>query len=250
MIAKVDRVHPTTATLQVIASRYPTAAVTFLCGSVLRGQATATSDLDLVVVYARLEAAYRESFVHAGWPVEAFVHDLETLRYFFFEADRATGVPMLPDMVVGGVPLPQENDLARSVRALAKEAVAAGPRQWTEKELAASRYMITNLVDDIRSPRSRVELTATGTLLYSAVADHFLRSQRLWSARGKTIPRHLESVAPAFAARFVVAFAELFTHSHAEPVIQLCDEVLAPSGGRLFEGFKVVAPAEWRASKS
>ena len=45
----------------------------------MRGQATETSDLDLVVVYERLEAAYRESFVHGGWPIEVFVHDPETL---------------------------------------------------------------------------------------------------------------------------------------------------------------------------
>lgn len=29
-----------------------------------------TSDLDLVVVYQRIDAAFRESFVYAGWPVE------------------------------------------------------------------------------------------------------------------------------------------------------------------------------------
>ena len=79
--------------------RYPDADVIFLAGSVIRGEGTATSDLDLVVVFQQLPAAYRESFQFEGWPVEAFVHDPETLRYFFFEVDSPTGIPSLPAMV-------------------------------------------------------------------------------------------------------------------------------------------------------
>ena len=69
--------------------RYAGADVILLAGSVVRGQGTATSDLDLVVLFERLPQAYRESLHADGWPVEAFVHDPDTLRYFFLEHDRA-----------------------------------------------------------------------------------------------------------------------------------------------------------------
>jgi hypothetical protein len=244
----MHRLDPTTVVLEIIAERFKGAAVTFISGSVIRGKGTATSDLDIVVVYERVETAYRESFVHGGWPVEAFVHDPETLRYFFFKADHARGIPSLSHMVATGVPLPRSNDLSKALQVLAQENLSAGPPIWTDAQVLASRYAVTNLVDDMRSPRSRAELTASGVALYSALGELFLRGQGLWSATGKSIPRCLESADPALAARFTDAFAQMFETGEAETVIQLCEEVLKPYGGWLFAGYKLLAPTEWRLS--
>jgi len=60
--------------------RYPDAVAVFAAGSIVRGEGTASSDLDLVVVHASLPCAYRESFRFDGYPVEAFVHDDLTRR--------------------------------------------------------------------------------------------------------------------------------------------------------------------------
>ncbi|MDV3348989.1 nucleotidyltransferase domain-containing protein [Leptothoe sp. LEGE 181152] len=100
---------------------YPDAEIIFLAGSIIRGEATATSDLDLVVVFQQLPAAYRESFQFEGWPVEAFVHDPETLRYFFFEVDSPTGIPSLPAMVSEGIEIPQPSELSRELKQLADD---------------------------------------------------------------------------------------------------------------------------------
>src|SRR4051794_40453736 len=83
--------------------RYKDAGATFAAGSIVRGEGTPFSDLDLVVVYAHLPSAYRESFRFDGYPVEAFVHDPTTLEYFFLEVDRPSGVPTLPQMIAEGV---------------------------------------------------------------------------------------------------------------------------------------------------
>jgi len=67
--------------------------VLLLAGSIVRGEGTPHSDLDLVVIFDRLPNAYRESFYFGDLPVEAFVHDPETLNYFLFEVDRSSGIP-------------------------------------------------------------------------------------------------------------------------------------------------------------
>src|SRR5690349_7126567 len=95
----------------VVSQRYPGAAVAFAAGSLVRGEGTAYSDLDLVVVYPTLPAAYRESFRFDGLPVEVFVHDPGTLEYFFVEMDAASGIPALPQMVVEGHEIPGANAL-------------------------------------------------------------------------------------------------------------------------------------------
>jgi hypothetical protein len=114
--AEGTRPDPISAATEIVARRYEGAAVTFLAGSVMRGEGTDTSDLDLVVVYERIDAAFRESYTHAGWPVEAFVHDPETLRYFFLRTDYPSGVPSLAHMVSTGRPLPLRHRTGGSAR--------------------------------------------------------------------------------------------------------------------------------------
>src|SRR5882724_6275836 len=120
--------HPIIGVARAIRSdRYTDASAVFAAGSIVRGEGTAHSDLDLVVVYTELECAYRESFRVDGYPVEAFVHDRETLEYFFFEVDRPSGVPALPQMVVEGVEIPAPNDVSRALKQQAASLIAAGP---------------------------------------------------------------------------------------------------------------------------
>jgi hypothetical protein len=72
-----------------------------------------------VVVYSSLPCAYRESFIFRKLPVEAFVHNPETLEYFSVEMDRAAGIPALPQMVVEGREIPNSTDLSRMLKARA-----------------------------------------------------------------------------------------------------------------------------------
>ncbi|MEM1256551.1 MAG: nucleotidyltransferase domain-containing protein [Cyanobacteria bacterium P01_H01_bin.21] len=237
---------PTAIATKIQQAHYPNSDVIFLAGSVIRGEGTATSDLDLVVVFQQLPAAYRESFQFEGWPVEAFVHDPETLRYFFFEADRPTGIPSLPAMVSEGIEIPQPSQLFRELKQLADDILTVGPPVWDKDAIDRSRYTLTELVDDIRAPRSRAELMASGTQLYDAMAEHYLRSRHLWSAAGKTIPRRLQQVEPQFADQFEESFADLFINGKTEKLIGLVENMLEPDGGWLFERYKLVAPVDWR----
>ena len=74
-----DRIIEIATAIQ--SSRFHDAIAVFAAGFLLRGEGTAFSDLDLMVVYARIQGAYRESFRLDGCPVEAFVHDREEERY-------------------------------------------------------------------------------------------------------------------------------------------------------------------------
>jgi hypothetical protein len=73
----------------------------------------------------------------------------------------------------------------------ARAVLADGPPEGNAKDVANSRYFITDLVNDIRSLGSGSEFIGTVTRLYPMVATHFFRSQRLWSAKGTSTPRRL-----------------------------------------------------------
>lgn len=226
--------------------RYPDAAVVLAAGSLVRGEGTAYSDLDLVVIFEHVEGAYRESFREADLPVEAFVHDPETVHYFLVDVDRPSGIPSLAQMILDGVELPVATPLSRSVKDLAGRVMAEGPPQLAADDVRRLRYAITDMVDDLRAPRSEQELTATAADLYSALANYYLRTQGRWSAKGKAIPRVLGHVDPGLAARFTAAFESLSRGAGTVEVITLAEDILRPEGGFLFDGFRLDAPATWR----
>ncbi len=188
--------------------RYAHAVAAFAAGSIIRGEGTVYSDLDLVVVYANVPRAHRESFRFSGLPVEAFVHDPETLHYFFVEVDRPSGVPALPQMVAEGVEIPESSDLSRSLKALAASVLALGPPPLTPQDIDQLRYSLTDTTDDLRAPRSRQELIGTASVLFQELANFYLRTRGCWSAKGKAIPRALRRADAAFAARYCRTFED------------------------------------------
>ncbi len=231
---------------RIRALRYPGASVVLVAGSVMRGDATSSSDLDLVVVFEQLAHAHRETFDFDGWTVEAFVHDPETMTYFFLEVDRPAGFAALPTMVLEGVEVPEGSALAVSLKKLATRVLELGPPKLEAAELARRRYALTELVNDLRTPRSRDVLLSTGALLYGELGDFHLRSQGLWSGRGKQLPRQLFQESPAFFVKFRDAFDLLFTQGETAPAIALCEEALAPQGGLLTAGYRRDAVPAWR----
>jgi predicted nucleotidyltransferase len=234
------------AAYAIRSQRYSGAAVVFAAGSLVRGEGTAYSDLDLVVVYSALPCAYRESFTFRRLPVEAFVHDPETLEYFYVEMDRASGIPALPQMVVEGREIPDSSDLSRMLKARAAALIDAGPPPLDSESERRRRYMVTDLLDDVREWRSTEELMASGSRLFEELADYHLRSSGHWSARGKAIPRALQRADPTLCTRYCRAFESLFQEGDVGQVIQLTEELLAPHGGLLFDGYRSDAPPSWR----
>jgi hypothetical protein len=124
---------------RVLTQRYSNADAGFAAGSLVRGDATETSDLDLVVLFSRLPNAYRESFVFDGTPVDASVHDPETLRAFFGK-DIDAGKSGMLTMVVEGRIVGSRLEPAERMKAEAEaEAILArGPRPSTRTSSTSS----------------------------------------------------------------------------------------------------------------
>lgn len=231
----------------VLAKRFPAARAAVVAGSRLRGASDAASDLDLVVLFEALPHAHRESFLWRGIPVEAFVNDPATLRWFL-RADAEAGRPVMIAMVAEGAALGPAPHLVEPLRAEARALLAAGPPPLGAAALRLLRYRITDLLDDLRGPRSGAEMRAIGCALHEPAADLALRGRGRWAARGKWIPRALDALDPALAARFDGAFRALAAADDPAPVIALLGDELDRHGGPLFDGDRRDAPAAWRVS--
>ncbi|MCD0501486.1 hypothetical protein [Bordetella petrii] len=229
----------------VATARYPGFACAFVAGSILRGQGTYMSDIDLVVVHGRLDAALRESFLADGVPVEAFVHDPQTLAWFI-DDDVARGRPSLLNMIAEGTAI-GNLEQARVLQQGIARRLRAGPPALTAAQLDALRYEITDAIDDLRGERTAGEIMAIGAMLHPRLAELSLRGRGRWNGVGKWLPRLLAQADAALAARYQQAFDALFKAGQCEAVIALAEAELAPHGGPLFDGDRRVAPASWRA---
>src|ERR1044072_416314 len=213
----------------VLASRYPGAAYAFAAGSILRGEGTAHSDIDLVVVFDRIEAPRREALLFEGMPVEAFVHDEETLAYAIrlgAKRARPSLLALIAEATIFG-PAPERGErLQRAVAAL----LSSGPPPIAPAQIASMRFVITEAIDDLRGERSPAECLSTGIMLYPMLAEIALRSRAAWSATAKWVPRALAEAESGLAERLDHAFRTLFASGEPKAVIAPAERELAPHG--------------------
>jgi hypothetical protein len=230
---------------RIKADRFEDADTILVAGSVATGRASPTSDLDLLVIYDRIDNARRQSFQYDGLMVDAFCHDLETINYFCWEIDRPSGVPTLPLMLEQGLELPPCSPLTAVARATGEMVLAAGPLHLSEQEISQRRARIASLIDDLASARSDAERLASGVLLYGLLADSELRMANVWSGNGKGLYIAFERHDEALARKHHQSFDALFSGGDHKPVIEMAGAFLERTGGRIVRRSEV-APQEWR----
>lgn len=230
-------------------TKHPNSNFLFLAGSLLRGEGTNYSDLDIIVIYNKLEKAYRESFIIDGTMVETFVHDPETIDFFIEKFDKPESNPSLAHMIIEGIVIPKENNLSQELKNKAKELISNGPDNCNNQEIINMRYEITNLIDDIRDYRNDSELLGTLNTLYSSLAQFYFKANKYWVGKDKYISRVMVKIDPKLENEFFYAFYEAITNKKIEKVLKITEEILKPFGGFLFDGYRFDAKEEMRTVK-
>lgn len=231
------RLEPVVAAMEVVSERFPTCQGAILAGSVIRGEATHTSDLDIIVFDHNMENSYRESFIVKGWPVELFVHN-ESSYIQFFQNDCLRGRPTLPNMVAEGIVLKGEEYISR-IKKEAQQLLDAGPENWTQETIEIKRYFITDTLEDLEGTNQRDEALFIANNLAVHVSEFYLRTNNQWVGNSKWVVRALKKYDTHFAEMFVDAFDSFYRNGEKNKVITLVNNVLKPYGGRLFEGFSI-----------
>lgn len=228
---------PLEAARKFTAKYFPDCEAALLAGSAVRGEATTTSDLDIVVFDSNAPASYRESLIAFDWPVEVFVHNLTSYQAFFrSDAERAR--PSLPRMVAEGIVL-QDSGVVEAIKREAQDLLAGGPAEWPASTIRTKRYFLTDTLDDFIGCADRAEGIFIAGTLAELLAEFELRTQGHWIGASKWILRSLKQYDRDFAGRFVAAFEDFYRNGNKQSIIELADDVMEPHGGRLFEGFSL-----------
>lgn len=230
------RLDPVEAARRFVAERFPEARAAIVGGSPIRGDATDTSDLDILILTDRPEAPFRASYVEHGWPVEAFVHTDRSLAEFF-ESDVRRRRPSLPNLAAEGVILLDKDGAAARAQEAARELLQRGPEPLREEQLEDWRYSLTDLLDDFNGVDRFDEGMFIANALANEAADLLLLMNRRWLGNGKWVVRALAHFDPAAAARMTDALAAYLRHEDKVPLRTFAEDVLEQAGGRMFQGY-------------
>ncbi len=231
---------------RALAKHYPEALGAFVAGSMLRGDDTPTSDIDITVLFDdSFENIHRNSVVEEGWPIEFFVHNTRAQDYFL-DQDRVHGMCIQSTMIATGIMIPSECPELLLQREKAVSIIQSGPSKLSDTDIDLRRYMLTDLADDLEGATATPSLQAVLAMLHNRIGDFHLRAKGHWSGDGKTLLRILRADDPAYADRFEKSFDAAFRLEDTAPVQALLDLTLKPHGGRLWEGYCVPAPDTWR----
>ncbi|KAA0548199.1 nucleotidyltransferase domain-containing protein [Bacillus sp. BGMRC 2118] len=208
-----------------------------LAGSVVRGEYTSTSDLDLVVFDSSLMKSYRESLISYEWPIEVFVHSFDSYKEFV-KQDIDRGRPSLPRMLAEGTVIIDHPQL-RFIQEEAKELLDAGPIEWSEQTIRMKRYFITDLIDDLIGSTKRAETIYITNTLVDSLHEYILRTNKQWIGSSKWIDRSLRTFDEELADDFLRAMEDIYLKSDKNLLITLAERALSPHGGFLFDGFSL-----------
>ncbi len=147
----------------VLKTFHPNARCAFISGSITRGQGTATSDIDLAILYGDdFTDIHRDTIIHQGWLVELFVHN-EQAQNYFFDKDIKKGTGTMVHMVATGIPIGPDMDIARTRQQYAQSLINAGPPAWDPARIDRERYFISCELDDLSDPRPKLEQNGSGS---------------------------------------------------------------------------------------
>ncbi|KJQ53137.1 nucleotidyltransferase domain-containing protein [Microbacterium sp. SA39] len=218
-----------------IAESYHRASIAIVAGSTARGARTPTSDIDLLLIGESLfeDPGKTSEAATYGFEGEIFEVFAYTPAGFDEWAQRSVNQcrPVIVQMLIEGITIRHDAALEQ-LRERWEPILAAGPT-LDHSESAFRRYVITDLIDDLRDATDPLEQRVLAALVFEKVAELMLLENHRWVGAGKWLPRHLrgfdqvraEALSAPLLSGDLGAFAER------------ADEELARAGGRVQAGF-------------
>lgn len=222
-------------TERFVSATYPRATIAIVAGSTARGERTASSDIDLLLIGDDLfdddrtgEAA---TYSFEGEVFEVFAYTPDGFGEWA-RRDVERHRPVIVEMLVQGVPVRRDQTL-EATRTFWADRLAEGPK-LSDAESQLRRYIITDLLDDLRDSADDLEKQVVAGLLFERTAELMLLTAGRWIGTGKWLPRRLREWD---ATRARALAGPLASGDHAAFAEQVQAE-LDRAGGRVQAGFR------------
>lgn len=220
-----------------VAREFPQAVAAFLGGSAATGEATPTSDLDVLIVLPAPweDAAFVETTRHDGQLVEAFVYGRSALPEWLARG-RAQHRPVLDRLIAEGLPV-TDNALTRTLALASRQVLEAKECTVDEDETRRRRYGLSAALDDLLDRLGGEgadpgETTVLTWAVWREAAELSLLTSHRWLGTGKWLVRELRRGGDAAG---LAAWVDAPVPD-PERLVHLAERVLDDSGGYLQDG--------------
>ncbi len=219
-----------------VATHFPDCLAAALFGSVARGEATATSDLDIIIVTHEDISPYRKSYREYGWLIEVFV---ASRKYNEEKISRFSGrhTPSFLTSYAEGVILKDQDGFAQELQNKAVAILEQGPAPLTPQEIDTYRYVITDWLDNFVDSKSYEESLFIAYDLAARTAEFLLAYNRTWIGERKWLYRALQKLDRELAGSLVEELKKFYQTGDKEGLIEVVVRVLDLVGGKLYEGY-------------
>jgi hypothetical protein len=219
-----------------VATHFPDCLAAVLFGSVARGEATATSDLDIIIVTHEDISPYRKSYREYGWFIEVFVgsrkYNEEKIKHFC-----GIRTPSFLTCYAEGVILKDHHNFAQDIQEKAIALLEQGPDELTREETDRYRYVITEWLDDFVDSKSYEESLFIAYDLAAVVGEFLLAYNRKWVGERKWLYRALRKLDHELACQLVEELKSFYQAGSKEGLTVIVVRILDLVGGRLYEGY-------------
>jgi predicted nucleotidyltransferase len=220
---------------EILDERFPDAVGGLVAGSVGRGDDTAGSDVDLLVLTSGPPAPMRSTERVGGRLVEFFVHTEESFSRFVDREVPLRRSPLL-HMAADGRVVRDRTGRTAHLQESARARWTAGPPPLHDAECEDRRYRLATLLDDLAEESGSAERAALAATVFTEVADLGLTVRGRWSGRGRWLARRLRAADDALARELVEGLrAALVDDPH--PLLGCARAELDRAGGRLDAGY-------------
>jgi len=217
-------------------NHYSSTEIMLLAGSFVRGEATKTSDFDIVIIDQKISNSYRETYCLNKKIYEVFIHSYDSCLQWF-EKDLVRRKPSLQNMVKEGILISGNDKLLAELKSIATKQIEKGPEPFSKNELADLRYFITDLLDDLIGSESHDEWIFIVNELISPVLKLDIVMKGHWLANGKRIPRYYKDINSVMYNNLLDALNCLYLEKNKTEFIKWVYDILNQYGGRLDDGY-------------
>ena len=164
-----------------VLTEFPQAVGVIVSGTIIRGRADPSSDLDIYVIHL---AGFRQRIQQyfRGVPAEIFVNPPKAIERYFHEEERDSR-PLTAHMLATGHLIAATDPIVASILEAAKARLTKLPT--VPKDLVSSRYTLATLLEDAVDASARDK--ATSRMILPLAVEKLLR--HLFLAAGRFQPR-------------------------------------------------------------
>jgi hypothetical protein len=217
---------------------FPQCNLAILSGSTVRNESTSTSDLDIIIIDISISNCYRESFNEFGWPIEAFVHNKESI-IAWIEKDLLRRKPSMPNMICEGILIKGNNEYLVELKDFSNNKLKEGPKPYSIEEDLTERYFITDLLDDLIGSRNHIDDIFILNELLDKIINYQLVKSNNWIVHNKRLQRSLIKFNQEIANKYFSAINEFYINHNKNEILNLLESVLIDNGGRVFKGYSI-----------